>query len=60
MAYGGFQARVLIGAVAAGLIQSHSNARSVPHLQPTPQLTAMLVPLPTSRGQGSKPQPHGS
>ena len=29
-----------IGAVAAGLHQSHSNAGSKPHLQPTPQLTA--------------------
>jgi len=29
-AYGGSQARGLIGAVAAGLCQSHSNARSNP------------------------------
>ena len=28
VAYGGFQARGLIGAMAAGLHQSHSNARS--------------------------------
>ena len=39
-AYGGSQARGRIGAVAAGLRQSHSNAGSEPHLQPTPQLTA--------------------
>ena len=40
MAYGGSQARGLIGAVDAGLRQSHSNAGAKPHLQPTPQLTA--------------------
>jgi len=40
-AYGGTQARGQIGAVAASLRQSHSNARSEPRLQPTPQLTAM-------------------
>ena len=39
-AYGGSQARGLIGAVATGLRQSHSNAGSEPCLQPTPQLTA--------------------
>ena len=42
VAYGGSQARGLIGAVAAGLRQSHSNMGSEPHLQPTPQLTATL------------------
>ena len=41
MAYGDSQARGLIGATAAGLCQNPSNARSEPHLQPTPQLTAM-------------------
>jgi len=41
-AYGGSQARGRIGAVAAGLRQSHSNAGSEPRLQPTPQLTATL------------------
>ena len=41
---GGSQARGLIGAVATGLRQSHSNAGSEPHLQPTPQLTAMMDP----------------
>ena len=40
-AHGGSQARGLIGAVAAGLRQSHSNAGSEPRLQPTPQPTAM-------------------
>ena len=44
MAYGGFHARGKIGAVAAGLCHSHSNTESEPHLQPTPQLTAMLHP----------------
>ena len=41
MVYGGSQARGPIGAVVASLHQSHSNARSEPLLQPTPQLTAM-------------------
>ena len=43
-AYGGSQARDQIGAVAAGLRQSHSNARSEHYLQPTPQLIAMPDP----------------
>ena len=43
-AYGGSQARGLIGAVAAHLRQSHSNGESEPHLQPTPQLTATPDP----------------
>ena len=43
-AYGGSQARGLIGAVAAGLHHSHSNAGSQPSLQPTSQLTATLDP----------------
>ena len=43
-AYEGSQARGLIGAVAAGLHQSHSNVGSEPCLRPTPQLTAMLDP----------------
>ena len=43
-AYGGSQARGRIGAVAAGLRQSHSNAGSEPRLQPTPQLTATWDP----------------
>ena len=43
-AYGRSQARGGIGAVAAGLHQSHSNVGSELHLQPTPQLTATLDP----------------
>ena len=43
-AYGGSQARGLIGATAAGLRQSHSNTKSVLRLQAMPQLTAMLGP----------------
>ena len=43
-AYGGSQARGLIGAVAAGLRHSHSNAGSEPHLQPAPQLMATSDP----------------
>ena len=35
MVYGGSQARGLIGAVAAGLRQSHSNARSEVYLSAT-------------------------
>ena len=44
MHIGDSQARDLIGAVAAGLCQSHSNAGSKLCLQPTPQLTPMLDP----------------
>ena len=40
-AYGGSQARGLIGAVAASLRQSHSNAGSEPCLQPTPHAAEM-------------------
>jgi len=40
MAYGGSQVGGPIGAVATGLLQSHSNTGSEPRLQPTPQLTA--------------------
>ena len=43
-AYGGSQAKGLIGAVASNLHHSHSNAGSEPRLQPTPQL--MAVPDP--------------
>ena len=43
-AYGGSQARGPIRAVATGLCQSHSNAGSEPHLQPTPQLMATPDP----------------
>ena len=44
MAYGSSQTRGHIRATAAGLQHSHSNARSEPHLRPTPQLTAMPDP----------------
>ena len=44
MAYGGSQARGLIGTVATSLRQGHSNTGSEPRLLPTPQLTAMLDP----------------
>ena len=47
MAYGGSQARGRIGDIAGGLRHSHSDARSKPHLQPIPQLTAMPDPQPT-------------
>ena len=43
-AYGGSQAKGLIGAVAAGLHHSHSNVGSELRLQPTPQPTAMPDP----------------
>ena len=42
MAYGGSQARGGIGAIAASLCQSHSNARSEPRLRHTPQLMALI------------------
>ena len=60
MAYGGSQARGTIGAVAAGLPHSHSNIRSKPHLQHTPQLMAMPDPQPPEQDQGSNLQPHRS
>ena len=43
-AYGGSQARGLIGAAATCLYRSHSNAGSKPRLRPTPQLTATPDP----------------
>jgi len=43
-AYGGSQARDLIGAIATGLRQSHSNTGSEPRLRPTPQLMATPYP----------------
>ena len=58
-AHGGSQARGLIRAIAAGLHHSHSNARSKPRLQPTPQLMATPDPQPTERGQGLNSHPHG-
>ena len=44
MAHGGSQARSPIGATATGLHYNHSNARSQPRLQPTPQLMATPDP----------------
>ena len=44
VAYGGSQARDLIGAIAADLCHSYSDAGSEPHLQPTPQLMATPGP----------------
>ena len=41
-AYGGSQARGQTGAAAARLCHSHSNARSKPHLQATPQIMKTL------------------
>ena len=58
-AYGGSKARGWIGAAAAGLHHSHSNAESKPRLWPTLQLMATLDPQPTEEGQGSNPRPHG-
>ena len=43
-AYGSSQASDRTGAVAAGPSHNYSNARSEPHLRPTPQLTAMPDP----------------
>ena len=43
-AYGSSQAKGLIGTVAAGLGQSHSNTGSKLRLQSTPQLTATPDP----------------
>ena len=50
--YGGSQARGRIGAVAAGLYHSHSNAGSEP-LKATPD------PQSTEQGQGLNPQSPG-
>ena len=44
MTYGGSQARGPIGAVAAGLRHSHSDARSKPCLRPTRQLRTVPDP----------------
>ena len=43
-AYEGSQAREPIGAAAASLHHSHSNARSQLHMRPTPQLKATPDP----------------
>ena len=60
MAHEVSQARGVIRAVAAGLCHSYSNTGSKPHLRPTPQLTAILDPQPTERGQGSNLHPRSS
>ena len=57
--YGSLWARGQIGATAADLQHSHSNAGSKLHLQPTPQLTAMLDPWSIDWGLGSNPHLHG-
>ena len=44
VAYGGSQAKGWIWAAASSLHHSHSNTRSKPRLQPTPQLTAIPDP----------------
>ena len=58
MVYGGSQARGQIGAMAASLHHSHSNAGSTPHLRPMPQLTAMPDPYCTERGWEWNLHPH--
>ena len=60
MAYGGSQGRGLIGAIAAGLRQSHSNMdlSHVCDLHHSSQAT--LEPQPNERGQGSNLPPCGS
>ena len=45
-AYGGSQAGGRIGAAAARLRQSHSNAESEPRLQPPPQFLGSATPDP--------------
>ena len=59
VAYGGSQARGPIGAAAAGLHHSRSNAGSELGLRPTPQLMATPDPQPTEQGQGLNLHPHG-
>ena len=51
VAYGGSQARSLIGAAAVGLHHSHSNARSQLCLRPTPQVTATWILNPLSEAK---------
>ena len=54
-AYGGSQARGLMGTVAASLLHSHSNARSELCLQPTPQLMGNAGSLTHWTRPGIKP-----
>ena len=56
-AYGSSWSRGWIRAAAAGLCHSH-NTQSEPHLQPMPQLVAMLAHEHTDQSQGSNPHPH--
>ena len=59
-AYGGSQAKGLIGATAASLRHSHSNAGSEQCLPTyTTAFKAVLALQPTEQGQGSNPQPRG-
>ena len=58
-AYGSSHAWGKIGAAAASLCHSHSNAGSELCLQAITQLTAMLDSQPTERGQGLNLHPHG-
>ena len=51
VACGGFQARGVIGAVAAGLSHSHSNTGSQLHLRPRPQFAARLDLNPLSKAR---------
>ena len=50
-AYGSSQGRHQIRTTAASLHHRHSNVKSKPSFQPTPQPTAMLDLQPTERGQ---------
>ena len=52
-ACGGSQASGQIEAAAASPHHSHSNAGSMPYLQPTPQLLQGQILKPTEQGQGS-------
>ena len=52
------QAGGRIGAAAANLWHSHSNAGSKSRLRHTPQLTAMPDPQATERDRGSNVCPH--
>ena len=54
MAYGGFQARGIIRAVAT----AYSTATAMP-LWPIPQITTTQDPWPAEWGQGANTQPHG-
>ena len=55
ISYGGSHARGQIGATAASPHHSHSNARSEPCLQSTPQLMATPDPYPLSEARDQTP-----